>query len=207
MKEISKVFLCGFLLVLPEAAIEIEAFSCHPYILCQRPHLSLAQKRDFVQRSPLFLGHNSTELQDEGTVISRELVVTDLLAIAIACQLLGLLDAINSETFASRGGWLQPVTVNSFRTLPLLVERFAENSVLWLSAAALVEAKNSQSTLFERAIWDLLLFVVLRLSLVLLVSRMSHEGLPLLALEAAREVYFVGVVVLAARYTSSKIYP
>jgi hypothetical protein len=82
--------------------------------------------------------------QDWETQLSFDYFVPDLLAIVLACQLLGLSDALQSEAFA-RGGWVQPVTLNSFRSIPLLLQRFSIDTILWFAGVALTNARPISS--------------------------------------------------------------
>jgi hypothetical protein len=59
------------------------------------------------------------------------LLVPDLLGVAVACELLGLLDAIQEPNFLENGGLLQSIG-GIPTTLPLLVTRFSTNSVFWI---------------------------------------------------------------------------
>ena len=59
------------------------------------------------------------------------LLVPDLLGVAVACELLGLLDAIQEPSFLENGGLLQSIG-GIPTTLPLLVSRFSTNSVFWI---------------------------------------------------------------------------
>jgi hypothetical protein len=59
------------------------------------------------------------------------LLVPDLLGVAVACELLGLLDAIQEPNFLKNGGLLQSIG-GIPTTLPLLVTRFSTNSVFWI---------------------------------------------------------------------------
>jgi hypothetical protein len=85
------------------------------------------------------------------------LLVTDIVSISIASQLLGLLDVLNDPTFWDNGGWLQGIKMPA--TLPTLIQRDSILSICWVMAALLtggyaqteVSIRNSalRSTLFR----------------------------------------------------------
>jgi hypothetical protein len=62
------------------------------------------------------------------------LVYTDIFAILIACQLMGLLDVLNDSTFWMNGGWFQPIIIVSTEssTLPIFLQRVASNTVCYV---------------------------------------------------------------------------
>lgn len=62
------------------------------------------------------------------------LLVPDLLGVAVACELLGLLDAVNEPSFLQNGGWLQSAGGGVPTSLPLLVSRFSTDSVFWIAS-------------------------------------------------------------------------
>jgi hypothetical protein len=68
-----------------------------------------------------------------GFQLDPSLLVPDLLGVAVACELLGLLDAVNDSSFLLKGGWLEPLG-HAPTTLPLLISRFSTNSVFWIAA-------------------------------------------------------------------------
>jgi hypothetical protein len=77
--------------------------------------------------------------------IDASLLVPDLLGVAVACELLGLLDAVNEPTFLQQGGWLQSVGGGVPTTLPLLVSRFSTNSVFWIMACSCLGISKPKS--------------------------------------------------------------
>jgi hypothetical protein len=86
--------------------------------------------------------------EDDGPTIVLEqpgLLITDTLAIAIASQLMGLLDVLNDPIFWSKGGWFQPLPVIP-STLGILVERFATLTVTWIGVALLVSSSVPSSS-------------------------------------------------------------
>jgi len=156
-----------------------------------------------------------------------EELMPDLVAIAVACQLLGLQDAISDPSFTENGGWLQPL--NAPTTLPVLVTRFSANSIAWAGASFIVqgytENKDSKenyladglgnspvSSIVGTAMKTAVFFIALRLALTLAIFWAAadlSDGLGSLELDQAglaRECYNVAVVVTAARYIQCKLY-
>jgi hypothetical protein len=70
------------------------------------------------------------------------LLVPDLLGVAVACELLGLLDAVNEPSFLQNGGWLQSAG-GVPTTLPLLISRFSTNSVFWIASCFAISKYTS----------------------------------------------------------------
>ena len=75
------------------------------------------------------------------------LVYTDVFAVVIACQLLGLLDVLNDTTFWINGGWFQPITpiTTESSTLPIFLQRTASNAVCYIFIT-FVSIKGSYET-------------------------------------------------------------
>jgi hypothetical protein len=69
-------------------------------------------------------------------MVDVPIVMSDLLAIAVAMQLLGLTNVLNDPTFWNQGGWLQPITSTGIsNTLPVVVQRFCLVALSWLFSA------------------------------------------------------------------------
>jgi hypothetical protein len=92
-------------------------------------------------RSSTFLcannAKNSTDFfnfDSQLTISDSRLLLVDIVSIALAAQLLGLLDVLNDPTFLERGGWFQPISpVKS--TLPELIQRDSILSLCWILSA------------------------------------------------------------------------
>lgn len=74
---------------------------------------------------------NRTKNDEEGifVVADSSLLAIDLLAILVSCEILGIIDDVTAN------GWktfLDPVTMNSFSTLPLLIRRVSILSITWI---------------------------------------------------------------------------
>lgn len=115
--------------------------SCHSFVsssnLVQIPRLN-------TPRPPLIAAFNSTkgrsvESDDNARTedINKGLILTDLVGVLVACQIIGLLDVLNDPSFYDNGGWLQPIP--SFpSSLPTLVQRIAFYSTLFVSSSPLL---------------------------------------------------------------------
>lgn len=74
---------------------------------------------------------NRTKNDEEGifVVADSSLLAIDLVSILVACEILGIIDDVTAN------GWqtfLNPVTLNSFATLPLLIRRVSILSITWI---------------------------------------------------------------------------
>jgi len=74
---------------------------------------------------------NRTKKDEEGifVVADSSLLAIDLVAILVSCEILGIIDDVTAN------GWqtfLNPVTLNSFATLPLLIRRVSILSITWI---------------------------------------------------------------------------
>ncbi|CAB9531875.1 expressed unknown protein [Seminavis robusta] len=159
----------------------------------------------------------ATRLYAEGSTDSNS--NTDLLAIAIATQLLGLTDILNDPTFWNNGGWIQPVTSTGVsNTLPVLVQRFSVTGIAWLGSAfsstdglnykAVASPEESLQTVAK-------LLVPFSLALVLLEGVLAvtlysggsvglDEATQILA-NAFQLWYFSAIALVAGRYVVSRL--
>jgi hypothetical protein len=72
-------------------------------------------------------------LSDRLSLVDSTLIYTDIFAIVIACQLMGLIDVLNNPIFWENGGWIQPILLaDSTSTLPIFLQRVAVNSVSYI---------------------------------------------------------------------------
>jgi hypothetical protein len=113
------------------------------------PLLRLALQRDPEEEKEDFrTDAMPRQKEEDGPTIVLEqpgLLIADTVAIAIASQLVGLLDVLNDPIFWSMGGWLQPVPVIP-STLGILVERFATLTVTWIGVALLLSSSVPSSS-------------------------------------------------------------
>ena len=94
-------------------------------------------------------------IEDSGILIG------DLFSIAIASQLMGLLDVVNDPQFVQSGGWLQPIPAVP-STLGTLIERISTLSLVWILAAI-----SEENTFTTDAVKDEKVSILVALSIVL----------------------------------------
>jgi len=161
---------------------------------------------------------------------AKKYVMVDLASIAIACQLLGLTDALNDPEFVQRGGWLQPIPAIP-SSLSTLVMRFSLNAVAWTTATSATSTltwwwPSNQSTETEETSGDSqqqrrrersvigttvansAVFVMIRLQLLLLMAlfgagRGDDDDFTGHVVEILRESYVVGLTTTTFRYLYS----
>lgn len=76
---------------------------------------------------------NNKRTNDDGFKIEdRTLLSIDLLAILIACELLGLIDDVIVSGWST---FFNPIDLDSFSTLPLLVRRDSMLSIAWIASS------------------------------------------------------------------------
>jgi len=166
-------------------------------------------------RTQLFLQQNNTTPSKlernaiEEIIPDRYLLACDCIAIAIASQLIGLLDIVNDPNFASAGGWLQPIPAVP-STLGVLVTRTASLILIWLGTGLTVvpviskgdrlfseEAVDTDEHAIGNALKAATAFSVVRISLGILLGGVDDpNGLGSLA----RDCYFVALTVTAFRF-------
>jgi hypothetical protein len=166
---------------------------------------SLHTKNDDADERP--------QRKDDGSAIPSIdplLLMTDLLAIAMSCQLMGLIDVLNDPEFWNHGGWFQPVLVPT--TLPTLMQRFSTNSLLWIFVAGVIQSSTYQkevSLASSKAIRTTMLsslsiFTLLRLGFSLLLIASDADTTSPVALSSVstilRECYFVAVATMTGRF-------
>lgn len=137
-------------------------------------------------------------------VPDESLLIADIFAIVLACQLLGLQDVLDNPTFWTNGGWLQPISFP--HSLPTLVSRICINSVEWVAAGLLCRnwgaTKSSSDTVLSGlrvAGW----FLCVRLSLDIAASAVHLYDWNLI--EGIRSVYFIAVIVIGVRFLLNRL--
>jgi hypothetical protein len=134
----------------------------------------------------------------------------DLFGLAIACELLGLLDVVvNDPSFYKNGGWFQPIPAVP-STLSILVQRFSLNSVLYIGTVLLLmggvgkEDVSSPQTVLQTSLRTSFVFTMVRLIVgaMLAFTTASKGGLDsnFDIVEMLRECYFVALATTAGRY-------
>lgn len=171
---------------------------------------------------------------DKNNLISRIsmmnpiLVYTDIFAILIACQLMGLLDVLNDSTFWMNGGWFQPITFVSTEsaTLPIFVQRVANNTVLYLFIAcifvqgnyAITTALESSKSILRMMMLSITMFTFARIGISFIYlfvltqpvsladfmgSTTSHSDV---FIETLRESYFMAITMASGRLGLYKMF-
>jgi hypothetical protein len=151
-------------------------------------------------------------------------LLVDLVALTVACELLGLTDALGDSEFWRNGGWFQPIPAAP-SSLPTLVQRFSVNAVAWMAGSAAsanlfpfgedresdASSNQQQRSAIGSSLTDAAVFTVIRLFLGAAVAafastvRGSLYGGDHYFLEILRECYVVGLSVTAARYMYSRL--
>jgi hypothetical protein len=151
------------------------------------------------------------------------LLVPDLLGVVVACELLGLLDAIQEPNFLENGGLLQSIG-GIPTTLPLLVTRFSTNSVFWIvscfgnsKSKDTINAMDSGQSAVGYALRIGAVFCILRIAITLAVAAAvatvgatGWESMNTATVDALlgvlRECYVVVLVTATTRYVVQALY-
>ena len=80
---------------------------------------------------------STTEKKDLFIIEEPRLLVGDIVSMLLTCQLLGLVDVLNTPEFWMNGGFVQPVDLspNGLSTLSTLVRRDSMMSISWILSA------------------------------------------------------------------------
>ena len=148
------------------------------------------------------------------------LLLGDLAAILIACQLQGLADVLLQPEFWNEGGFLQPIlysadTGGSFSTLSTLVQRDCITSLCWVTSALKNGGYESRryDDLDGTAMTDLwkstLLILVDACSIRIVGSLVStivsfHHHIPINQMELLREAWFTLLMIGTFRFLYQK---
>jgi hypothetical protein len=159
----------------------------------------------------IFMGQNNTEEDTSSPLWSSftsrvedpSLLAVDVFAIAIASQLMGLLDILNDPEFVKNGGWFQPIPAVP-STLNVLVERFSILTLSWLSVSLArngsfgKDAVATDEAAIKTSLRILLDFSALRFVIGILFSQAVGSDPDVLSL--LRDSYFVGLAVTGFRF-------
>jgi len=134
------------------------------------------------------------------------ILLLDLVVVAIACELLGLLDVLNDPIFWQKGGLSQSVPVVP-STLGILITRFSGLSVAWLLAGSSWRGFQQASIATDEAlIWRTALmcatFITFRVGLEYLVSVFGAD--PVNFVDLARQCYFSVILLYTGRFIYSR---
>ena len=155
-----------------------------------------------------------TTTDDVRDSVDFRILFADLIAIAVACELMGLLDVLGDPAFWKNGGWLQSIPAAP-STLPVLVQRLSINSVLFVTASLGLNGYNNnnhqtstKSSVLTTALQTSGVFAVVRIAVgVALSATMLSENSTasfswddVLVVEVLRECYVVALATTAGRY-------
>jgi hypothetical protein len=132
------------------------------------------------------------------------ILVGDLFAIAIASQLIGLLDIVNDPEFVRSGGWFQPIPAVP-STLDVLAQRISTLSLTWILVALARKDSfsfdsiiTSDEVAIKKALRIVLDFSFLRFFVALAMAYATHADLDFGGV--LRECYFVALTVPGFRF-------
>ena len=151
--------------------------------------------------------------QDYTNIEEPGLLIADLFAIAIASQLMGLLDAVNDPIFDAKGGWTQVLPVIP-STLDVLVGRFSLLSVIWIIVgifrkdAFVAESVETDKIAIQKALRIWVDFSLLRAAFAVAICYANTHGgdIEIEIVAALRQCYFVGLAMPAMRFLYGQYY-
>lgn len=163
--------------------------------------------------SHITASHDDGDVEESGLdlfpTLDPALLVADLLALAIACQLMGLTDVLNNPIFWKNGGWFQPIIVAE-STLPVFFNRFSLNSCVYVASAASLgayqrEVLQSTNAVLTSAFQSTVAFSILRAALGIGMAYMTSSPELISAdlhvvVALFRDCYFVAIATTAGRY-------
>jgi hypothetical protein len=203
---ISALVFCVVSLSTPCSGFVI-SYSCFRQNTFRRPENRLCRQFKSKTSTQLYLQNNAT--QGETTEFWKDriedsgLLVGDLFAIAIASQLIGLLDIVNDPEFVRSGGWFQPIpSIPS--TLDVLVQRISTLSLTWILVALArkdsfsFDSITSDEVAIKKSLRIVLDFSFLRLFVAVGIAYGTHADLDVGGV--LRECYFVALTVPGFRF-------
>lgn len=139
--------------------------------------------------------HNNTDVALDGGLLTG-----DLVAIVVACQLIGLIDVLTDDSFWANGGFAQPVPTMP-TTLGMFVQRTSTGCICWILASLTGSNQSSVSNVSKIAG----AFALVQLGLAFGVSQagISSNFDPFLV---ARDCYYAVILVAGWRYFASRIF-
>lgn len=204
---------CGILLFCHSASVSSTFVSAPPKRAWHGVHSRGATTYQFrhvsIPHASTFLCANAKNITDTSKFDSHveisdpRLLVGDIISVALAAQLLGLVDVLNGPSFLQRGGWFQPISpVES--TLPVLIQRDSILSICWILSA--LAWKGYEYTNVEKGVGKTLGiaagFVGLRVLFDLVMSYAGHINFD--AWETIRQCYFALLLVGSFRFIYSQ---
>lgn len=134
------------------------------------------------------------------------LILLDLVTIAIACELMGIVDLLNDPRFWIAGGWNQPISpVTS--VMDVLIQRFSGLSVSWLLAGSMwrgfrQESISSDESLIRTTGFICATFVIVRLGLAFMVATIGSDSVD--TFDLVKQIYFAALLLCTGRAIYSK---
>jgi len=187
----------------------------HPAILRNKSRTILLERRsekeadgDDPQRSSSTSKTTSDDVRDS---VDFRILFADLIAITVACELMGLLDVLGDPTFWKNGGWFQAIPAAP-STLPVLVQRLSINSVLFVTASLGLSGydnnnnQTSTKSVLTTALQTSGVFAVVRIAVgvalgaTVLSENSTSFSWDVLVVEVLRECYVVALATTAGRY-------
>ena len=151
-----------------------------------------------VATSCVLYGSKSNNNGDNGS-FDANLLTGDIIAVVVACQLIGLIDVLNDATFWEKGGFAQSIPAVP-STLGTFVQRVSSGCVCWILSSFI----GSNAATIPSTAKVVFLFGLLQLGLAFAVSQTASVGFdPLLV---ARDCYFAAIVASGWRYFYAKNY-
>ncbi|GKY97520.1 hypothetical protein MPSEU_000710200 [Mayamaea pseudoterrestris] len=162
-----------------------------------------------ISSTALFKGNrtetNTEKFYSDNLVPNGDLLLVDVGAVVLACQLLGLQDVLNDPNFWQNGGWFQAPALPS--TLPTLALRISQNSLSWIVASVIVKGFSFETQSSTAAVMTACKiaagFTVLRLLISLTATGMHLDDWD--GVDVLQECYNVSLVGIATRYLFNRI--
>lgn len=170
------------------------AFRHDTFLLALPPGNVTAYDQD--DNPPAATGSLFSQVDDWG------MVICDMFAILVACQLIGLLEILNDPEFGRNKGWLQPIPAVP-STLGFLVQRIVLFSSLWFPLSLVRTFKNQKSNAsgdgwIGPVLQTITYFSVIRVAIAV-VSSLTLSG-EIHWFEALRDAYVMGLGVVSFRF-------
>ena len=163
------------------------------------------------------------------SMIDPILVYTDIFAILIASQLMGLLDVLNDSTFWMNGGWFQPINIVSTTessTLPIFLHRVTRNTLCYILITftfirgnyEISTALGSSKSILRMLLSSIAMFTFARIGILVIGvlvltqpvswadcigSATNHSDQ---VVETVRESYFMAIAIASGRLGLYKMY-
>lgn len=201
----------AFLTNLPIGIIQHDTTHCGPTVSRRefsKPLAIMAQNATGGSE-----GEKQKSIQISFGIQDQRLLACDLVAILIASQLMGLVDAVNDPDFSRNGGWLQPIPAVP-STLNALIEKISVVGLFWFPSSMIrLQVPSSSSTFSpdESVVNDLgevlptvALFCIFRIGVAVILSNISHVDFDLFP--AIRDCYFVGLATISFRFLYSQYF-